>query len=116
MLGRPKCSLVITRFQSSTGTKTGTLSPTEQTTCDLISRKVEVLGNVVEDTGQRPDAKCRVPGNRHVMLPALHGRQAQVAPGLSRGPIPERLEGFGEIVARDISRQSHAEITSSRTK
>ena len=24
--------------------------------------KVEVLGNVVEDTGQRPDAKCGVPG------------------------------------------------------
>jgi len=95
---------------------TGTSLPAEQATYDFVSRKVEVLGDVVEDPSQGPDAQRGVSGNRNVMLPALRGRQTQMAPGLSRGAIAERLEGFGEVVARDISRQSHAEITSSRTK
>lgn len=65
---------------------------------------MEMLGNVTDDPSKCANSQRGVSGNRNVMLPALYGRQAQVAPGLPRSAIAERFEGLGEIVARDISR------------
>jgi len=62
------------------------------------------------------DTQHAVGRDRHVMLPALGARQAHVTTGLACDPIAQSLEGFGEIGARQVPRELHAEMTSSRTK
>ena len=60
--------------------KNGTWSLTKQASYDVISRKVEVLDDVVEDTGECADAQRGVFGNRNVMLSALCRGQARMLP------------------------------------
>jgi hypothetical protein len=51
-----------------------------------------------------------------VVLTAFESGQPEMAAGLTGHPVAEITERLREIVAGDVPRQSHAVMTSSRTK
>lgn len=61
-----------------------------------------------------PTRRGLVIGDRDMVLAALLGRQAQMAAGLPRDLVAEDPQRPGEFAAREIPRQLHAAITSSR--
>ena len=81
-----------------------------------LSAQAEVLSDVTEDAGQRANPEGRVPRNSDMMFTAFESGQPNMAAGLAGHPVAEISEGFREIVAGDVSRQSQAVMTSSRTK
>jgi hypothetical protein len=83
---------------------------------ELVSAETQMLCHVAEDSSQRPDTQGVVRRDRHVMLAAVTGRQAHVAASLTGDPISDLLQRPCEIGARQVARQLHAEITSSRAK
>ena len=54
-----------------------------------------MLGNVIQDAGQRSYAQRVVLRNRDMMFSAFCRRQAHVAASLPRDFVAERFEGFG---------------------
>jgi hypothetical protein len=53
-------------------------------------------------------------GNGDVVFSATLGRQPDMASGLAGRPIAQRLEPLDEVLPRQIARQLHAAIDSSR--
>lgn len=50
------------------------------------------------------------------MLASLLRSEAEVASCLSRHIVAERFQNFREVYAGNVARESHAAMTSSRTK
>ncbi len=75
-----------------------------------------MLGDVAKDTGQSPHAESRVAWHCDMVLAALGGGEAKMAPGLTGQPIAQDAKGLREIVPGDVPREPQAVMTSSRTK
>lgn len=75
-----------------------------------------MLGDVTEDARQRADPESRMKRDGDVMLTAFESSQSNMAAGLTGHPLAQVSERLREIVAGDVPRQSHAVMTSSRTK
>jgi hypothetical protein len=58
-------------------------SSPEQPLDQFLPCEAEVLGNVAEHTGQSPYAESRVPRHGDMVLAALVGCEAKMAPGLT---------------------------------
>ena len=91
-------------------------SAPEQTLDQLLPCEVEVLGNVTKDTGQSAHAERGVARHGDVVLTALRGGKAKVAPGLTGQAVAQGAKHLREIVPRDVSREPQEVMTSSRTK
>ena len=72
--------------------------------------------DVGQNAGERANPKFRVARNRDVMFAALMSGQTHVASGLTGDLISDAPEDSDEIIAAQSARQSHAVMTSSRTK
>jgi len=75
-----------------------------------------VGSHVPEDACERPNTERVVVRDREVVLPALGRGEADVAPRLARDTVPEDLERLRQLAPREVPRELHTEITSSRTK
>lgn len=88
----------------------------EQPLRHFLSREVEVRGHVAEDGAQGPEPEGAMVRHRDMVLPALRGREADVAPRLPRDPVAEALQCLREPSPREVARKPQAGMTSSRTK
>jgi len=75
-----------------------------------------MLGNVAHDASEGADTQSLMARDGDVVLPSLMRRQAQVASGLAGDSVAAGLQGLGEGVAREVTGESHAVMTSSFTK
>jgi hypothetical protein len=75
-----------------------------------------MLRDVCQDARERAYAKIGVAGDRDMVLAVFGGCQAKVATGLPGHAVAKAGERVCEIVSGDVPRQSHAVMTSSRTK
>jgi len=87
-----------------------------QSAQQLIAIDLQMRGDVVEDSGKRPYFERIMGRNRHVMLRRHIDRQTDVAAGLARDSVSDPRKRLRELGSREIARQLHAAITSSRTK
>ena len=62
-----------------------------------------MLGDGVEDAGERADAELLVIGDRHVVLAALLRREAHVAARLVRALIAVAAQEPGELTPGEIA-------------
>jgi hypothetical protein len=63
--------------------------------------------DVRENAGERTELERLVIGDRHVVLAAIHGRQAHVPAALARSAIAQSAKRFRKFCPRKVARQIH---------
>ena len=80
------------------------------------SRLMPMSRHIRENVGQRAGTDGAVIGNGDVMLSTLLRGQTDVGAFLTCCGVSDARESFDKVAARQITRQLHTAITSSRTK
>ena len=75
-----------------------------------------MLGDVSDDARERAHSKRVVQRHGDVVLVVLVRGQTKMASGLPSDRLADLLQRVGELPPRDITRQPHAAMISSRTK
>ena len=75
-----------------------------------------MTSHIGKDRCQRSYSKSAVAGDRYVVLALLHGRQAQMAAGLTGDAVTDNPKRVGEVIPREIPGESHTAMVSSLTK
>ena len=88
----------------------------EQPPRQLVPGDTKMLRDIAKNSGKGSEAQGRMARNCNVVLATLMRRQAQMASGLASDFVTEAPEGANEFVPAQVTRQSHAVMTSSRTK
>jgi hypothetical protein len=74
-------------------------SATEEFRRERTALDPEMARDIREDARERADTEARVIGDRHVMLAALLGREAQVTADLARHLVAVAAQRTGELTA-----------------
>ena len=82
---------------------------------DFFLIAIKMPCNFSNDTRECSRSKSIVVWNGEMMLTLLLGRESQMAAGLASYDVSESRELFCKVAARNISRQLHTEMVSSRT-
>lgn len=88
----------------------------EEALDDVISAEAGVLRDVGQNAGECTNTQGIVDGQGDVVLATACGCEAQVAARLSGDLIAEDAQTPGKICSRDVAREPHTAMTSSRTK
>ena len=75
-----------------------------------------MLANIGEDCPDGADAKRRMPRDREMVLALFLSRQPHMAAGLPGHLLTQSPQGFGEVIARDVSGKPHTASSRSWTK
>jgi hypothetical protein len=91
------------------------VSDSEQPLGQFLPVKPEMMRHAGKDEIKRTDPQFIVGRNRNMMFPALLRSQAHVAADLARHSVPEMPKPPRQVRPRDVPRQLHGSIVSSRT-
>jgi hypothetical protein len=91
------------------------VSDSEQPLAQLLPVETEMMRHAGKDEIKRTDPQFIVGRNRNMMFPALLRSQAHVAAHLPRHVVPVMPKPPRQVRPRDVPRQLHGSIVSSRT-